>query len=417
MTKIKNYIVDSNPSINDKLIGTDVSRFNYTKNYRISDLADLIVSQGSLPSNINNSILVSGGVSWLENLTYDVSELSYYIDGNFYTTEPTQVTLEDADPTNARIDVIYATIDGNVAVHTGTPSPNPVRPRIFSSTQILVSFVVVSAGATTPEGVSSFLVYNEDVGLPGEFNTASSVSDGTIDFASTFFPYVGSVSTALKSVVDDEWLSFKTDSPYDVSDITTLSFQMSYMSVPDESATLVLSIWSGGSPVTNEVALKPGAFGVNGNITNEYQLIVIPFNDFTFESNEFDEIRIDVKGISDMTIFLDYIRLLSGINNAPLPGTYLALSDTDTSYSGKAGLFPRVRENETGMDLVSINGKKTFTATSNQIDFVFLSGEEFIPRMVFVNNTFIYDFTYNSTTLTTTLTDPVLQGSTVTIIE
>lgn len=418
MTKIKNYIVDSNPSINDKLIGTDVDSSDFTKNYRISDLADLIVSQGSLPSNINNSILVSGGVSWLEGLTYDVSELSYYINGDFFTTEPTQVILEDADPTNPRIDVIYATTDGNVAVHTGTPSPSPVRPRVFSSTQIQVSFVLVNAGASTPEGVDSFLVYNENTGLPNEFNTATSVLDGTVDFASTLFPYVGTVSTALKSVEDNEWVSFKTNTPYNVSEITTLSFQMCYFTTPDPSATLVFSAWSEGEPVSNEVPLTQNGYGANGNVTGEYQLIVIPFNDFTFESNVFDEIRIDVKGVSDITVFLDYVRILSGINNAPLPGTYLSLSDTDESYFGKSGFVPSVRDNESGMDLVSINGKKAFRSSLNQTDFTFLSTDiPFTPRMVFVDEQFKLGWTYDALTKTLTMDTPVANGVDVTLIQ
>jgi len=47
MAKISTYIIDATPSINDKVIGTDVNDLNITKNYLISDILGL-ASQGVL---------------------------------------------------------------------------------------------------------------------------------------------------------------------------------------------------------------------------------------------------------------------------------------------------------------------------------------------------------------------------------
>jgi hypothetical protein len=42
MAKISTYGTDGTPSLSDKLIGTDVNDSNNTKNYLISDLAQII---------------------------------------------------------------------------------------------------------------------------------------------------------------------------------------------------------------------------------------------------------------------------------------------------------------------------------------------------------------------------------------
>src|SRR5579871_6393521 len=70
----------------------------------------------------NYDHLVSGGASWESGLTYNVTNLVYIIGGTQYTSVGTQVTLAAADVTNDRIDVIYADVNGNVGVVTGTPS-------------------------------------------------------------------------------------------------------------------------------------------------------------------------------------------------------------------------------------------------------------------------------------------------------
>lgn len=41
MTKIKNYVLDTNPSINDKLIGTDVDSSSATKNFTVQSILEL----------------------------------------------------------------------------------------------------------------------------------------------------------------------------------------------------------------------------------------------------------------------------------------------------------------------------------------------------------------------------------------
>jgi hypothetical protein len=46
MGKISTYAIDGTPSLNDKVIGTDVNDNNITKNYTISDILSLGATNG-----------------------------------------------------------------------------------------------------------------------------------------------------------------------------------------------------------------------------------------------------------------------------------------------------------------------------------------------------------------------------------
>lgn len=60
MAKIGDYIVDSTPSLGDKLIGTDVTDFNITKNYTIADILSLPLP--NVPVYADNAAAILGGL-------------------------------------------------------------------------------------------------------------------------------------------------------------------------------------------------------------------------------------------------------------------------------------------------------------------------------------------------------------------
>ena len=113
-----------------------------------------------------DTLLISGGASYSgTGLDFDVSILVFKIAGVQYTTPAeTTVTLATGDPTFARFDAIIATLDASdnpiVDVVQGTPSATPVTPAL-SADQVLVQYVDIQAGATTPN-ITTVQVYRED---------------------------------------------------------------------------------------------------------------------------------------------------------------------------------------------------------------------------------------------------------------
>lgn len=99
--------------------------------------------------------IISGNASYSgTGFIYDVTALTYIIQGTLYASAATSVTLAAADPTLDRIDVIYADDTGSVGVITGTPAATPAKPSVDNLTQVEVTFVTVSAGATAPTVVA-----------------------------------------------------------------------------------------------------------------------------------------------------------------------------------------------------------------------------------------------------------------------
>lgn len=61
MAKISTYPEPTPPSLSDYLIGTDVSDYEATKNFLISDILNLLTS--SLPIYANNAAAIVGGLA------------------------------------------------------------------------------------------------------------------------------------------------------------------------------------------------------------------------------------------------------------------------------------------------------------------------------------------------------------------
>ena len=63
MGKISTYTVLSTPTVNDKLIGTDVTTNNETKNFLVSNLLQLLPSVVlTLPIYASNAAALAGGL-------------------------------------------------------------------------------------------------------------------------------------------------------------------------------------------------------------------------------------------------------------------------------------------------------------------------------------------------------------------
>ena len=96
------------------------------------------------PDGITTGLSVS-----ISGLSVSVTTGQWRINGTTYhTTSITSLTLDTADTTDARIDLIYADNTNTVSALTGTASPNPVKPSLpANSIEIVVALV-------TPTGSS-----------------------------------------------------------------------------------------------------------------------------------------------------------------------------------------------------------------------------------------------------------------------
>jgi len=266
------------------------------------------------------NVLISGGVVWSgTGFTYDVSALEYKIQGVTYTTLPTSVTLSAADPSNPRIDVIYADDTGAVGVLTGTPSGSPVKPSIDTATQIELTFVAVPAGSTTPV-ISTVLIYNENIGAPGEWNTSS--DDVNVNFNSTLDPYSGvkSVNTQLPLGINRE-IIFTRGTPYPVNG-GVLSFRIKAKNAMNTAGGRVYVGFFNGATLQGNAVYIGGSnatiYGFNPNNTTSYQLVSIPMSAFGVLPATVGALRLyRLTGTSTANFFLDLVQIQEGVVTVP----------------------------------------------------------------------------------------------------
>lgn len=222
--------------------------------------------------------MISGGITWSgTGLTYDVSFLNYFFNGN-KTANPTQVTLAASDPTNNRFDAIVVDEAGTVTAITGTASANPEVPAIPED-QLQVTIILVAAGSTTPT-IASEEIYMDDPTTDWTFSTyTTGTPTGSINFAGTSSPKQG--TECIEASTDARLgARFVRDTSFDAFQYTMLQVWVRFTgtAVATNKSLNVRFENSAGALVANTVNLF--SYGLQRGVLNTWQLVVVPITAF-----------------------------------------------------------------------------------------------------------------------------------------
>lgn len=277
--------------------------------------------------------ILSGSAIWSTGLTYDISDLTYVIDGIIYTSVATTITLDAADTVNPRIDLIVANKPvsgtvGTVTVITGTPSSDPAKPDLDESTQVELTFITIDANATAPE-VTVFDIYLDNAGDPTEW--PASTAAGSINFNSTANPYTGTKSIRFTNSPTNATASFIKTSTQDTTLVDSLQFYIYFTVAMATSRRIVLTFLNGTTTVGTRT-LANGDYGINFSTINAWQAIAVPKWAFNFTSQTIDRLHWRVGGSgTNVNYYVDKIRLLQ--NTA----TISSLQDGYTNFIADTG--------------------------------------------------------------------------------
>lgn len=176
----------------DKLMGgriRDRELSDAVYNQQIAELRQTI-------TNSQGSRLVSGSVTWIEDLDFLVSPLEYIILGTRVFSDEITVTIPANAVNNPMFAVIYADILGNVSYVAGTPAASPAVPILNDATQLALTVVYIPALGTAPgtdpggtaDAITTEVIYNENT----EWTTGKTEESGAaINLAATTAPAVG----------------------------------------------------------------------------------------------------------------------------------------------------------------------------------------------------------------------------------
>lgn len=245
--------------------------------------------------------LVSGGYTWVSGLTFDVFACLYLIQGTSYENAADTITLDAADDTYDRQDIIYLDIDGLVGKITGVPGENPAKPLVNPLTQLELTSVIVPAQGTEPGGITNGYVYQENA----EWTTSSNAIQGiTVNFNSTTTPYAGTkcievkrTSTPASTGWRGQWLKFVrptgTESILNSAMVLHIKNALRWRKGDQVEVTLHL----GTNTISAvKVIIKDGAYGFDIGLTT-WQKLVIPIADFAPVSYSIDTVVITFNGV------------------------------------------------------------------------------------------------------------------------
>lgn len=248
----------------------------------------------------NNSI-VGGVVTWQSGLTFAVSPARYTIGKNDYGSQAGTITLNAADATNPRLDVIALNTSGQIIKLTGTPSPTPAIPQVNAATQIYLTSVFIAAGATTPGGVTSLTIYDENTEFAhDEFNFNS------INFNSTTTPQNGTKTIAATGSGDIKFAA--PTPPYYYNDYSVLRFYIRLTTAFPANGRLQIALSNGDVPMTTIGTAE----GFNPATVGTYQNISVPMSSISKNTNTFTAFYLSVTGVTG-SYLIDNIRLQGGV--------------------------------------------------------------------------------------------------------
>ena len=315
-----------------------VDAANYTPTGGYAGTAQDIVDSIEISTGGNEII----SITHIENLDYYVIADPYKINSEYYSAAPTTVTLTVGDATNARIDVIYADINGLIGVLAGTPSATPVKP-IVSNSQRELTFRTVPALATVDPLVTNEVVFNENLGVVGGEMDVDGWNLTALNFNSTAVAFSGTKSIYFDGVDPYFNVDFKNDVNIAVSGLSSFYFRVYVTEVLDRNASFFFHCLDTSFIATGTSrTVKDGLFGFDRNVLNTWQLISIPIAFFNLPVSEIKGIRFMVSSIKKPKMYIDTMAFQYNVTQPDLTPTIYELTSnkkTDIEANKTSNIF------------------------------------------------------------------------------
>jgi hypothetical protein len=265
---------------------------------------------------IGCNVLLNGGIVTYSGtgLVFDVSPARYLINcGGFYNSPQTQVTLAAADPINPRVDVVAADINGNIVVLTGTPSANPIKPQIDALTQLELTHIDVAAGSTSPGGVTTYIIYDENTEWAGTSNGV------TANFNNNVNPFHLTKAVSLSSFsVDLSKMAFSSNGvDINLASYSALKFYIrtELTQIGVGNGQIIINWIYNGASISNGVVISNGNYGFTSFSDGIYQVISIPISDFAINQQTANGLVFQFNEPNFSSCNIDYVQLQGGIQS------------------------------------------------------------------------------------------------------
>lgn len=274
-------------------------------------------------------LMYGAKVSYLTGMQFRVTTAVYFL-ALLYNAPETVIELAEADPDNARIDLIVATDQQTIEVITGTPGANPVKPVLDPITQVEITTITIPAGATNFNGtIERIIVYDENV------EWANAAAGVVANFASTYQPYMNTLCIDVDTLTNNDTITFTSPEAIAVTDMQDFSFGFRLKATATKQDGFTVQFYNDAVPVSNEYV-----FPFNRS-TIAWQTILIELGSLAFTGTQYNKIvyRFRKTSGSFTGIYLDYIKLEKGVTQPPVNLNVILTGDV-TGYGTLGSPIP-----------------------------------------------------------------------------
>lgn len=284
--------------------------------------------------------VIEGNIFFIQGLTYQSTIINYNINGVSYTVPITSNVLSSSHPTLDRIDLFVLTTNNELTVVEGIPAVNPKEPNIDHTTQLKFQFVIVKAGATTVDQ-EEYLIYDENLGNPNEWEVVNTEGQANADFTDDSFQ--NSKSIFIEGGGESTVTINRIGNSVPFVSNGNLVFYIKNTGDWTSQDRITINLYDSSNNITTNLVqineANSSNFGLEMTGNNTWQLCTIPLSLFTvFNSAVFDRIVISTI-LADFDIYIDYIRYIIGINNPPVQETQWRPEVVDLGDAGNTNVI------------------------------------------------------------------------------
>jgi hypothetical protein len=271
---------------------------------------DLPIVDPTLP----DGLLDGGIVQWKEvGYEYQVSSALIRELGIVDTVAGVDFTLTEAHPTLNRIDVPVVSLEFGFQVLIGTPAVDPIEPQPTGN-QIRLTSIIVNAGSTVPEGITTTVVYKENL----EF-TVSHIGAGTSNPDNLSFPFEGLKSVNVTNVENGSTTLFTSATDLNRTEISSGSLRLRIKEPFSNGHNLQVRFLD-----ASNIVVGSGTLTINKSSINEYQFVAFAMDGIVWSADTFRKIALvfvrTSNQVSRQGYYIDNFILQGGISQAPSTG-------------------------------------------------------------------------------------------------
>jgi hypothetical protein len=283
---------------------------------------------GSTAPNLLSYLVQGGGIAWVVDYDFDVAAAAYFIQGFPYSSPQATLTLDDADASDPRIDVIAVNTAGAAEIIKGTAAATPSEPSVDPATQLKLGIILVPANASP--AVTNTAIYLENAGDPTEWNPTTSGSGIVTNGTTT--PRTGTYDVEATNLPANSYAQFeKGTGSFDPADADILVIYIRSKVTWATAKTLVITLRLNNVVVGSAITIsRTGTYGFNSATTGVYQLIAIPISNFAVPGGSLiNQLRITGAGTGTTQGFYldDIIFQVAGASLPPTTGITQAEAD------------------------------------------------------------------------------------------